>query len=163
MFPTSSESEWINSQAADALLQSPRLGRWPGRSRPAARAGKGRRQPRVEGLEDRRLLSDTVITFDDLPAGTPVEHQYVVPPHDLGVDFQAGSLTNIGKTLPHIEEVSAGQAQSGTQVLHMTGSGDIEFLRASISGTFTKFLRQHVKVYVGYFAGDQTQNTRSSR
>ncbi|MGZ3383119.1 MAG: hypothetical protein ACXVBB_23085 [Isosphaeraceae bacterium] len=77
MFSTFSESEGINSQAADALLQNPRLGRWPGRARPVTRAGIRRRRPRVEALEERCLLSDTVITFDDLPAGThEVSDQY---------------------------------------------------------------------------------------
>ena len=140
MFPASSESEGINSQAAAALFQRLRLGRRLGRNRPATRARIERRRPNVEGLEARCLLSDTVITFEDLSAGTPVSDQY----HKLGVDFTFG--------FPVITEVTAGEAQSGTKVARMTGSSDPDnFVPFHIAGTFIRPYPQLVRVYVGAF------------
>ena len=70
LFSTFSESEPHQLQAADALLQNPRprpvagasSTATPGRDKASAAEGRG--------PEDRCLLSETVITFDDLPAGT---------------------------------------------------------------------------------------------
>jgi hypothetical protein len=90
-------------------------------------------------LEERRLLSN-VITFDDLPVGTTVEHQY----HSLGVDFTG--------RLPVIAAVPAGQAQSGGQVANITvAHGGEEFPPAIATGTLTD-PRQRVSVDVGEFS-----------
>ena len=87
-----------------SIVPRPRRTRGTG-SRRAPRTLTIHRRPVLEGLEDRCLLSNTVIPFDDLPAGTVLTNQY----HSKGVDF-------IPPDLPVITAVGAGQANSGANV-----------------------------------------------
>ena len=110
------------------------LARWTSR--------QGRWRPRVESLEDRCLLSDSVITFDDLPINATVTNQYQAQ----GVVFTAVD----GIYLPVIDRAPAGQAESGTQVASFwPGNFGGEFVLPRLEGTFTTNPHQHVKVYVG--------------
>jgi len=83
-----------------ALKESPRKSQrreWP------------RLRPKLECLENRALLSDTVITFDDpLLVNKTLTNQYQAQ----GVVF----TENYRAYLPVVTEAPAGQAQSGTQV-----------------------------------------------
>ena len=81
----------------------------------------------------------TVITFDDLPAGT----------HEVSDQYQAEGVVFTGASLPSVVPAPAGQAQSGTHVASILQYGG-EFVTPQVSGTFTN-LHQHVKVYVGEF------------
>ena len=110
------------------------FGRVPGRPTRATLPRMRRsRRPAVESLEDRRLLSNIVINFDDLPAGTDLTDQY----------HARGSIP----TLPPTIIAVGGQAQSGTQVaLAATGPG--EFARSGIDGQFTN-LHRLVQVRLG--------------
>ena len=93
-------------------------------------------------LNWRQDFTATIITFDDLPAGTTVSGQY----HDRGVDF---TNTSVG-ALPRVGQVASGQADSGNQVANISTCSSCGSVTPSAAGVFT-IPRQNVRVYVGYF------------
>jgi hypothetical protein len=105
---------------------------------PAPRAPTTRRRPALEGLEDRCLLSNTVINFDD-PARTPGEvlsTQY----DSKGVDF-------LGPDRPVIASGTNTHPNSGANVAVARPASEFEYVH--LRGSFTKTSHSFVQVAVG--------------
>ncbi len=85
--------------------------------------------------------TNVTINFEALPAGTEVTNQYP------GVEFSTGPA---GERIPVIEQVPAGTASSGVNVLNITRPF-AEFTRSYVLGNLTK-RASRVSVAAGYFA-----------
>jgi hypothetical protein len=92
----------------------------------------------LEGLEDRCLLSNTVIHFDDYQDGTVLTDQY----SGKGVDF-------IGPDQPVVTNVGSSQANSGTNVVIVAPPPGTEFYPVHLRGVFTTSSHSFVQVAVG--------------
>jgi hypothetical protein len=99
-------------------------------------------RPRVERLEDRRLLT-TTITFEDQPVGTTLTSQY----HSQGVDFMDPSAG--GDLLPVVALATYSGTGPRNQVANI--STGPEFAIPGVLGRFTTS-HKHVQVDVGVFA-----------
>jgi hypothetical protein len=97
----------------------------------------------LEGLEDRCLLSNTVIGFDVLPNGTvPPDGTVLTNQYDSkGVDFN-------GPDLPVIRTVGPTQANSGANVAVVAPPPGSEFYPVHLWGSFTS-THSFVQVAVG--------------
>src|SRR5437868_8011566 len=89
---------------------------------------------------------DTVIGFDDLPAGTELA-KYPVSSDQPDVDFTADANSHPGWK-PLVTQVAAGQAQSGDQVVDITNGPGNEFPEPVMTGSFGK-PHSRISAYVG--------------
>ena len=89
---------------------------------------------------------DTVIGFDDLPAGTELA-KYPVSSDQPDVDFTADANSHPGWK-PLVTQVGAGQAQSGDQVVNITNGPGNEFPEPVMTGSFGK-PHSRISAYVG--------------
>ena len=94
--------------------------------------------------------ADAVATFDDLVAGTAVSSQYHnLGGPDRGLDFNQAPQPYSSGGAPHVLDVGAGTAQSGSHVAERSFQNCTpEFCAGSIWGHFT-YAKQHVSLYVG--------------